>query len=109
MSDVSNIIAGFDTERSVAAPFTGVFQDLGVVLAYNPVIMVFDNQSSNPIEVSLDGVNVWKTYTSKEALGLDLRTNHGKAYNFTVPIGTQFRVRGTGGADSFRLSIIFAE
>ena len=107
MSNVS-LRCGFDTERSVTAAFSGSFQTLGSVLTQNPVIMIFDNQSTVSVEVSVDGVNTWKTFSAGEALVLDLRGNHGIAANFTVDLQTQFYVKGTGGTGSFRLSILYA-
>lgn len=100
--------AGFDTERSRAGPFSGAFQTLGTPLAHNPVIMIFDNHSDVSIEVSVDGINTWKTFSAGEALVLDMRGNGGMAGNFTVELNTQFFVRGTAGAGSFRLSILYA-
>lgn len=107
MSNVS-IRAGFDTERSRAGAFSGSYQTLGSAISENPVIMIFDNQSTVSIEVSIDGTNTWKTFSVGEALVLDLRGNHGMAANFTVDLGTQFYVRGTGGTGSFFLSILYA-
>jgi hypothetical protein len=107
MSNVS-IRAGFDTERSVAGAFLGSFQTLGSTLTENPVILIFDNQSTVSVEVSVNGTDTWKTFSAGEALVLDLRGNHGIAANYTIDIGTQFYVKGTGGTGSFRLSILYA-
>lgn len=109
MINPSSIRVGFDVERSVTGAFTGAWQLLGAALVYSPVIVIFDNQSTISIELSIDGVNTWKTFSSGEAIVLDLRANKGQAYNFSVPEGTQFRVRGTGGTDSFRMSTIYPE
>lgn len=105
----NSIVAGFDVERSVTGPFTGLFQNLGSPLTENPVMIIFDNQSSVAIELSVDGSTVWKTFSDSEALILDLRANHGQPYDFSVPIGTQFSVRGTAGSNSFRMSIIYGK
>jgi hypothetical protein len=104
----NSIRAGFDTERSRAGAFSGSFQTLGSPLTENPVILIIDNQSSVSVELSVDGTNTWKTFSSGEALVLDLRGNNGIASNFTVDIGTQFYVKGTGGTGSFRISILYA-
>lgn len=104
----NSIRVGFDTERSRSGAFSGSFQTLGSALTQNPAIMIFDNQSTVTIEVSIDGTNTWKTFTSSEAMVLDLRANNGMAANYTVDIGTQFYVKGTGGTGDFKLSILYA-
>ena len=98
---------GFDTERVVTGAFTGVAQNLGNPLGFNPVIAVFDNQSTVEIAVAADGVT-WKTFEAGEAMVLDFRANNGIAANYTVSLNTQFTVTGTGGTGSFRLSILYA-
>ena len=108
MTTTESSICAFDTERTTVAPFTGSYQVLGTPLTRNPVIMVFDNQSTVAVEVSADGTNTWHTFPAGEAYVLDLRANHGNAQNYTVPIGTQFWVRGTGGTGQFSLSINYA-
>lgn len=100
-------IAAFDSERSVAAPFTGLTQNLGTVLSYPAVIAIFDNQSDVDVSVSINGV-IWKTFSAGEALVLDLRANHGNAPTLVIPANSQFTITGTAGAGSFRLSIIYA-
>lgn len=100
--------AGFDAERTVTGPFTGVAQNLGAVLSNNPVIMIFDNQSTVDVVVGIDGV-AWKTFPAGEALVLDMRGNHGTASTFTVDIGSQFTVTATAGTGNFSLAIIYAK
>ena len=104
-SNLTNV--GFDTERVVTGPFTGIAQNLGAILAFNPVIAILDNQSTVSIAVVVNGVT-WKTFEAGEALVLDFRANHGIAANYTISLGTQFTVIGTGGTGSFRLSILYA-
>ena len=103
----NNIRVGFDTERSRAGAFSGSFQTLGSTLTQNPAIMIFDNQTTVDVEVSVDGTNTWKTFDAGSAMVLDLRANNGLAANYSVDIGTQFYVRGTGGTGSFYLSILY--
>lgn len=107
MSNISQR-AVFDTERIVTGAFTGLFQTIGTPLTENPVIMIFDNQSTVSIEVSVDGTNTWKTFPVGEALVLDFRAAHGIASNFTPDLGTQFYARGTAGTGSFSISILYA-
>ena len=76
-------------------------------LLYNPVIIIFDNQGTVDIEISVDGGNItWKTFSGGEALVLDLRDKIGLASNFTFDIGTAFT--GTGASGTFRISYIYA-
>ncbi len=105
-----SIRVGFDTERALAGAFTGVSQNVGTPLAENPVVMIFDNQSSVAVALSVDGGSTtWKTFSAGEAFVLDLRANHGNAPNYTVDIGTQFSLIGSGGTGSFRIAILFAK
>lgn len=101
---------GFDEERVVTGAFTGVAQNLGGPLEFNPVLAIFDNQSTVEIAVSVDGgVTTWKTFSAGEAFVWDLRANSGNAPTWTIDLGTQFSVTGTGGTGSFRLSINYAK
>lgn len=102
-------IAGFDTERTVSGPFTGSFQTLGSILSHNPVILIFDNQSTVSCEISVDGVKTWKTFPAGEAMILDLRANHGIASTYAININTQFYVKGTGGTGLFSIAILYAQ
>lgn len=97
-----------DTERSVTGPFSGSSQNLGAVLSVNPIIAIFDNQSTVDIQVYIGSV-LWKTFQAGEGLVLDLRGNHGITDTYTLSIGTQIAIIGTGGTGSFRLSILYAD
>lgn len=102
--------AGFDTERSLAATsLTGVMQAIGTALTVSPVIIIFDNQTDVAVAISVDGINIWKTFSAGEALLLDMRSNHGIAANFVVDMGTLFQTNSAvGTTGSFRISIIYA-
>lgn len=101
--------AVFDTERTVSAPFSGTFQTLGSPLTHNPVIIIFDNQSSVAVALSVDGVNTWKTFTSGEAMLLDMRSNRGSAPTYTIDKGTQFFALGSAGTGLFSIAILYAK
>lgn len=109
MTNVSQIV-GFDIERSLAATsFNGSFQFIGSALSENPVLIILDNQSDVAVPISVDGVNIWKTFSAGEAIILDLRANHGIAANYTIPIGTRFSTNAAVGTDgSFRISTNYA-
>lgn len=96
--------AGFATELSAA--MTGSWVSLGS-LTQNPVIIIFDNQGTVDIAISVNaGSTTWKTFSGGEALVLDLRAAHGLASNYTFDIGTTFH--GNGASGTFRISYIYA-
>ncbi len=95
--------AGFPTE--LTAVMTGSFVLIGTLLQ-NPVQIIFDNQGTAPIAISVDGVNTWRTFPAGEALILDMRGNHGIAANFTMDIGTTFY--GNGASGTFSISYLYA-
>lgn len=98
---------GFDTERTVTGPFTGVAQNLGTPLSFAAIVATFDNQSTVAVQLVVNG-NVWKTFASGEAMVLDLRANSGHAPTYAVDANTQFQVIATGGTGAFSLAIIYA-
>lgn len=76
-------------------------------LTQNPVIIIFDNQSTSSVVISINSVS-WKTFTAGEALVLDMRGNHGIASNFTFDVGTSFY--GNGAATgSFSIAYVYAQ
>ena len=101
---------GWDTERTRASTtFNGTFLAIGTPLDVNPVVLVWDNQTDVPVAISVDGINIWKTFAPGEAFVLDLRANHGIAANYTIDIGTTFFTNSAvGTTGSFRISIIYA-
>lgn len=78
------------------------------ILEFNPVIIIFDNQSSVPIAISTseDG-EPWRTFPGGQALVLDLRAASGLAPNYTFDQGTSFY--GDGAAGDFSISYIYAK
>lgn len=109
MSNVSQRV-DWEIERSRAATtFNSTFQFIGSALTRNPVVLVWDNQTDVEVPISVDGVNVWKTFSAGEAFVLDLRANHGIAANYTIDVGTRFSTNAAvGTTGSFRISIINA-
>ncbi len=109
MTNVSQRV-GFDVERSIAATtLNGTFQFIGSAFTENPIIIIFDNQSDVAVAVSVDGVNIWKTFPAGEALVLDLRANHGIASTYIIDLGTRFSTNSAvGTTGSFRISSTFA-
>lgn len=86
---------------------TGSWVVIGELL-YNPVTIIFDNQSSVAVAISVDGgTTTWRTFPAGEALVLDLRDKHGMAANFTFDVGTTFW--GNGASGDFSISYIYAK
>lgn len=100
---------GWDTERSLAATsFDGTLQNIGTPLEFNPVIIIYDNQSDVEVPIYADNV-LWKTFSAGECLVEDLRANIGIASNYTMDIGTQFKTNASvGTSGSMRISIQYA-
>ena len=74
---------------------------------FNPVQIIFDNQGTVDVAISVDGgTTTWKTFQGGEALVLDMRGNHGIASNFTMSLGTTFT--GTGASGAFSISYLYA-
>ncbi len=95
--------AGFPNELS--AVMTGSFVLIGTLL-HNPVQIIFDNQGTAPIAISVDGINTWRTFPGGEAIILDMRANHGIASNFSADVGTSFY--GNGASGTFSISYLYA-
>ncbi len=97
--------AGFPTELS--AVMTGSWVKIGTLL-FNPVQIIFDNQGTASVAVSIDGgTTTWRTFPSGEAIILDMRGNHGIAPNFTMDQGTTFS--GNGASGTFSISYLYAQ
>jgi hypothetical protein len=110
MSNCNNSqVCGWPNELS-GVMATATVVPIGMLL-FNPVQLIFDNQSTAPVAISVNdptGTNVWKTFTAGEAIVLDMRGNHGIAANFTASLGTTFYGAGTTGAGDFKISYTFA-
>jgi hypothetical protein len=92
-----------------AATMTGSVVKIAT-LAFNPVHLIFDNQGTASVAISVNdptGATVWRTFSSGEAIILDMRANHGIAANFTSDEGTTFY--GNGASGTFSISYTFAE
>lgn len=85
---------------------TGSWVKIGS-LVYNPVQIIFDNQGTVSVAISVDGgTTTWRTFPAGEALVLDMRANHGIAPNMTFDVGTTFY--GNGASGTFSVSYIYA-
>lgn len=96
--------AGFAEE--LIETMTGSFVEIGTLL-FNPVIIIFDNLGTVPVEISVDGSTTWKTFSAGQALVLDLRAASGVAPNYTFDVGTTFY--GNGASGDFSISYIYAK
>lgn len=96
--------AGFAAELTTT--MTGSWKIIGTVTK-SPVIIIFDNQSTVSIMISIDGgTTTWRTFPSGEAVLLDLRANHGIAPNYSIDQGTTFY--GNGASGTFSISYVYA-
>jgi len=92
----------------LAAVMTGSVVKIGTLL-YNPVLIIFDNQGTVPIAISVNdstGSAVWRTFPGGEAIVLDLRDKAHLASNFTFDLGTTFY--GNGASGTFSISYVYA-
>jgi hypothetical protein len=97
--------AGFPAELS--ATMSGSFLPIGTLL-YSPVQIIFDNQGTAAVSISIDGgTTTWRTFPAGEAIILDMRGNHGIAPNFTMDQGTTFY--GNGASGVFSISYLYAQ
>ena len=110
MSNCNNSqVCGWPNELS-GTMVTATVVSIGTLL-FNPVQLIFDNQSTAPVAISVNdatGTNVWKTFTAGEAIVLDMRGNHGIAANFTASLGTRFYGVGTSATGTFKISYTYA-
>lgn len=84
--------------------------DLIGTLLNNPVMIIFDNQSSQSIQILRNQTtDVWRTFPAGEALVLDMRAAHGIASNYTFSIGDTFYAKGSAGAAVFSISYLYAK
>lgn len=103
---MSNLSLRAKTATELLVAMTGSFTLIGV-LTQNPVIIIFDNQSTVAIAISTDGgTTTWRTFPAGEALVLDLRGNNGVAANYTFDVGTSFW--GNGASGNFSISYLYA-
>lgn len=93
---------GFPEELS--ATMTGSFVEIGTLL-FQPIIIIFDNQSTVSVAISVDGATTWKTFPAGEAVLFDLRANKGNAPNLVIDKGTTFF--GNGASGDFSISYVY--
>lgn len=82
------------------------FQSMGT-FTENPILLIFDNQSNVAIEITNDITQTWRTFPAGEAIVLDLRANHGKAYEFSFKKGTEIFASSAAGTGNFSISYIY--
>lgn len=104
---------GIDYSKNSALPgelsasMTGSWVPIGTLVA-NPVHLIFDNQGTASVAISVDGgTTTWRTFPSGEAIILDMRNQQGLADNFSFRIGTTFS--GNGASGTFSISYTYAK
>jgi hypothetical protein len=103
MSVITSDRIQFPAQLSVAAPFSGADQLLGVT-TQETIWICYDNQSDVDVDLYVDGV-LWKTFEAGEALVDDCNSNKGNAPVVPIPTGTRFSCLGTAGTGAFRISL----
>ena len=91
------------------ATMTGATILIGTLL-HNPVLIMFDNQGTAAVRISVNdalGSTTWRTFPAGEAIVLDLRDKAHLASNFTFDLHTAFYVTGASG--NFSISYIAAK
>lgn len=105
----SSIIAEMAEEMTYdTSTGTGSAQSMGT-LEFNPVIMIFDNQSTVAVEIGNSSSTTWRTFPAGEGLVLDLRGNHGIADNYTFRRGMEIFATSGVGAGNFSVSYVYAD
>jgi hypothetical protein len=89
------------------ATLTGGYDLIGT-LDFNPVQIIFDNQSDAAVGISKNGTSTWHTFPAGEAIVLDMRGNKGMASNYTFPLHTNFYAIGTAGTGNFSITYTYA-
>lgn len=85
----------------LSAVMTGSFVTIGS-LVENPTIIIFDNQGTAPVAISLDnGLTTWRTFPAGEALVLDV-----EVAGVSFSTGTTFY--GNGASGTFSISYVYA-
>lgn len=84
--------------------------DLIGTLAFEPVHIVFDNQTDLEVKIGNDESNTWHSFPAGEAIILDMRANHGVADNMLFRKGMNLYASGVAGAAGqyFRISYTYA-
>ena len=83
------------------------FQSMGT-LTENPIMLIFDNQSSVAIAITNDITKTWRTFPAGEGLVLDLRANHGLPSEFSFKKTTELFASSAVGTGNFSISYIYA-
>ena len=77
-------------------------------LEFNPVLIIFDNQSTVPIAISTsENGAAWRTFPAGQALVLDVSAARQTIQGFSFDKGTSFY--GNGASGDFSISYIYAK
>ena len=94
-------------DELIITTLSGAYDTIGTVL-FKVAIIIFDNQSTVPIQISVNGTSTWKTFPAGEGLVLDLRDKKAEAANFGIEQGTTFFAKGAAGANTFSIAYVVA-
>lgn len=91
----------WETLRSLAAPFSGSYQALGVPLVYPSYILKLVNNSTVLVTISIDGTNDVDVAPAGSFWLYDESKMPGMIPG--IPAKTQILIKGTGGTGSVYL------
>ena len=78
-----------------SSTFDNTFQTLGTSLTSPAILLKIINNSDTDIDVSLDAGTTEHDFVPADSFVLyDMRTNHGREFDFVFPTGTAFHIRG---------------
>lgn len=104
--------AKFDAIRKIdASTFNGSWQEVGSALTHNPRFIVIQNDTNQTVQFTdnLETDEAMELIASERVV-FDLTTNRIDEDNsFSFSIGTQFYVKASAGAGSFKISMVYGD
>ena len=90
--------------------FDNTFQALGVALTSPAVLIKVINNSTQDVDISLDGGTTSHDFIPASSFFLyDLRTNHGRNHDLVFPTGTLFSIRGAAAGTGLVYLVVIRE
>ena len=90
-----------------SSTFDNTYQTLGSTLTAPALLLKIVNDSSIDVDISTDASTDHDFIPADSFTLYDLRSNHGREYEFAFPTGTQFSVKGAAaGTGSVYLVVI---
>ena len=100
-------IAGWADELSYDTSSFPLTYNLVGTLLFNPTMIIFDNQGTLPVNLSVNSTSTCKTFTAGEVFVLDMSANNAAAKDYFFNVGQAFYVGGSVGTGSFKISYLY--